>query len=142
MRYFTLSPQVVGGIGPRTVLSRVRHPPIVTCLHYEFDVWPQDDLIEGFPCFIVTPRLAAAIGAAEPTGVTFDGVEATKAGTCEDLHPHEMLPEFVWMQITGTPGVDDFGADALARLVVSERALQVLKTFSLKNCEVTDFEPQ
>jgi hypothetical protein len=59
--FFQLEPEVAGGLGPHSVLDTSVHPPIVLKLHYEFDGQPCDDVLEAFPSYIVTHRLAVAI---------------------------------------------------------------------------------
>ena len=58
MRYFILEPEIAGGWGERTVADTGIFPPTVTALHYRFDGWRGDELLESFPCFIVTDRFA------------------------------------------------------------------------------------
>jgi hypothetical protein len=141
MNYFFLQPEVAGGLGEDTVLTRDTHPPIVTKLHYEIDVWLGDALLEGFPCFILIPELAEAIVRAELTGAGIAPVKVTPSGIFEDLNPGRKLPEFRWLKLAGMPGRDDMAADEKGNLVVSERALRILKRFQLKHCEVAPWVP-
>lgn len=140
MRYFVLSPEVAGGLGENSAMSRERHPPIVSRLHYEMDVWMGDELLEGFPCFLVTSRLAHDIEQAKLCGAGFDVVELTLSEQFKALDPDRRIPEFAWLRVSGTPGRDDFGADVAGRLVVSEKALRVLRARSLNHCEVAGFQ--
>jgi hypothetical protein len=51
----------------------------------------------------------------------------------------------LWFKFVGKPGVDDFGlidGPASFPLVVSERALVLLQSFELKECEIKDFHPK
>lgn len=51
------------------------------------------------------------------------------------------LPELNWLKITGKAGIDDFGLtplDAPVDLVVSGRALDLLQTFQLQECEIIE----
>ena len=77
MRYFKIDPEHVGGVGPRTVLDFSDHPPIVKRLHFEFEVWLGDDLVQGYPCYLVTKRLGERINAGGFTGVRFREAEVT-----------------------------------------------------------------
>ena len=74
------------------------------------------------------------------TGVRFDKVEVTASELFEQLYPNRRLPKFVWLQIIGKPGQDDFGMAKGLMLVVSERALEVLKGLGISNALVTPFE--
>ena len=53
MRY-TLEPEVPGGWGTGIEVDNSCHPPIVKRLHIEFDGWCGDELLECYPCFIVS----------------------------------------------------------------------------------------
>jgi hypothetical protein len=136
MRYYTLEPEVAGGIGPRTVMDRSTHPPIVTTLHYVMDGWLGDELLEGFPVFIVTQRLGVAIKHAGLTGVRTEEVQLTVSDEFQELYPKRPIPPFFWLKITGKPGVHDFGMSKNHRLVISDRALQLMR---LRHCGITDF---
>jgi len=59
VQYYTLSPEVAGGIGRNTVMMRTQHPPIVSHLHYELDGWLGDDLLEALPGFVWVGRFPA-----------------------------------------------------------------------------------
>ena len=139
MHYFVLSPEVAGGLGKNTVMSRTEHPPSVSRLHYELDGWLGDDLVESFPCFVVTSRLADGLGRSSLSGVELREVEITTSEQFRELYPDRLIPTFAWLHVVGKPGSDDFGADAQGRLVVSEKAFHLLKTFALDNCDIFEY---
>lgn len=136
MEYFTVEPEVAGHLGPLTIMERWVHPPIVRCLHYEFDGWLGDELLECFPCFIVSDRVRGACEARRLTGGSFDTVVVTKSEVFRELHPSLDLPPFVWLKVTGTAGVDDFGVSKDFRLVASSVALAVLKSFTVHHAVI------
>ncbi len=136
MNYYSLNPEVAGGLGSNTVMNRRTHPPAVRRLHYEFEGWLGDALLESFPCFIVTATLGTAIQRANFTGVAVDEVEISTSETFNELQPQQRLPKFVWLQITGKAGRDDFGLSDQHRLVVSGSALRVLQSFPLDHCDI------
>ena len=129
MKYYCVEPEVAGGWGKNTVVdSGLREGPAsVSRLHYEFDGWLGDELLTSTPCFIVSERLAREIEGAQLTGVWFDELEVTTSGEFADLYPTLQLPKFVWLRIDGRPGQDDFGLAKGIRLVVSERAWELIK---------------
>ncbi len=139
MKYFILSPEVAAmGLGVNTIMDRTVHPPIVSYLHYDFDVWLGDDLLEGFPCFIATDRLAEAIQNAGLSGTEFRPVAVSTSEQFKDMYGERELPPFVWLYPSGRSGVDDFGVDATGRLVVSENALALLRTMKIDHCDVSE----
>ncbi len=137
--WFVLGPEVAGGLGPRTVMDRSVHPPSVKHLHYVLDGWLGDDLLESFPCFMVTRRAQKAMLTAGLTGCTFEPVEVTTSPECRERQPHVVLPEFLWLRPGSGVLRDDVAITSDARLVVSSRALAVLQRLALRHCEVEAF---
>jgi hypothetical protein len=137
MSYYLLEPEVAGDFGDDTIMDHSVVPPVVTRLQYRFQDWLGDELLESTPVFIVTERLAGLIEQANLTGYRFDEVDTILDEQAEELAggPIE-LPKFRWLQLTGRPEADDFGASANGSLVVSERALEVLRQGTLENCDI------
>jgi len=73
------------------------------------------------------------------TGVTPSHMEASPSDIFEAFHPGRQLPEFIWLKIAGKPGADDFGIVGNGELIVSAKALTVLKSFHLNHCDVTPY---
>jgi putative NADH-flavin reductase len=134
--YFLLRPEVAGGWGPHIQVDRRLHPPLVTRLHYEFQGWLGDDLLTTFPVFVVTRRLAAALEQSRLTGFQLDDVTISVGDTWRQLYPTRPAPQCRWLKVTGNAGTEDFGLTELAHLVASERALELLRGFTLQHCEV------
>lgn len=139
MNFSYLEPEVAGGLGDDTVIDHSVSPPQVERLNYEFEVWLGDELLESFPCFIVTERLAAEIKHLNASGIRFADVKITRSPEFEELQPGESLPEFKWLQVFGTPGKDDFGIASDGRLVVSDTVLNRLKLYGLSHCDISDW---
>lgn len=139
MSFYQLSPEVAGGFGSNTQLNRTVHPPIVTRLHYEFEGWLGDDLLESFPCYIVTRQLADSLSTNALSGVTYKNVEITQSDVFMDLYPNRQLPEFVWIDITGIPGQNDFGLDDHSRLIVSESVMAILRSYKISHCAISNY---
>lgn len=140
-RYHIVEPEVAGGWGNNTEFTRTPgHPVIIHKLHYQFDGWLGDELIESTPCYIVTERLAAEIERAELTGVVLDEVETSKSEQFDELYPGRELPRFMWLKVDGAVGRDDFGVTADLRLIVSERALALLQNVGIPHALVEPFE--
>lgn len=139
MRYFLVAPEVAGELGDGTVMDASVHPPRVSRLHYEFTDWLGDDLLESFPCYVVTDRCRAAIEQSGFSGCTFAPMKATASDTFLELHPGRALPGVHWLKVSGTAGRDDFGLSDDHRLTVSERVLDVLEALGIEHAEVEDF---
>jgi hypothetical protein len=140
MTYFQLEPDVAGGLGENSVVKHGPRP-VVTRLHYEFEGWFGDDIVETTPCFIVTKRLAEALKQTGLQGAELRECEISTSDEFEELFPDVELPEFLWLYVFGEAGRDDFGKTADDCLVVSEKILDLLKTFNIDGCEVHEYPP-
>ena len=141
MRYFQVQPEVAGGFGPHTILdtsaNRLAHHAVQR-LHYVFDGWLGDEIIGSTPCLLVTQRLADSIKRHGLTGVNFDQVEISRSTLFDEMYPDRELPSFVWMKVDGTKWAADLFFAETGRLVVSERAWELMKAFAT-NAIVSDF---
>ena len=139
MDYFLVEPEVAGGIGPESVVDTTKHPPVVTKLHYQFDGWLGDVLIESFPVFIITEDGREVLERYRLSGMTFEIVATSRSQLFMDLHPGRVLPAFHWMKVHGQIGRDDFALADDARLVMSHRALSLLRDLGLEHAVVKKF---
>ena len=106
MNYFVLEPEVAGSLGPHTVMDRNSHPPVVAHLHYEFDGWLGDAIVESFPCFLVTEELWKRLSQAGALGALEAAAEVSTSSQFFEVNPTVELPKYVWLQVTGRAGVD------------------------------------
>jgi hypothetical protein len=136
MSFYFLEPEVAGGLGEFTIIDRSVFPPAVTSLHYVFDGWLGDDILESFPCFIVTDRLASGLVERRFSGIALDTVHITVSAQFRQDHPDRQLPHFNWLRVHGRAQLDDFGLGEDNRLVVSERAFNLMRQFCLEHCDV------
>lgn len=148
MRFFSLGPEAAGELGSNTIGNTKERPHRIERLHLELTFWPEDDLIDAYT-YVCTKRLAETLTASTLTGFQIDQIyEISKGDQFEisaNSHKGHHLPEFVWLKINGKAGVDDFGlvqGPCALPLVVSERALQVLKAGELSHCKVVSFSDQ
>ncbi len=131
-----IEPEVAGGLGPLTEIENNNvYPPKVLKLNYLFEGWLGDDIIEAFPCFIVTERLGLEIQRKALSGIQFDEVYISKSLEFEELYPNKKVPIFWWMKIIGSYLKDDFSLAIDYRLVISEKAFKVLQNFNVQNAE-------
>jgi hypothetical protein len=139
--FYRVDPEVAGDWGENTVFTKKPgKAAVVHKLHYEFKTWLGDELLESTPCFIVSEHLAQMIEQAGLSGFMFDQVEISKSEIFEELHPDQALPNFVWLKVNGLPRQHDFGVTLRNELVVSERALQVLKEARLSHAEIVELK--
>jgi hypothetical protein len=136
--FYQVGPEVAGGWGEGTIADTTVHPPVVHRLHYRFDGWLGDELLESFPCYIVTRGLAERLAESDLNGFELRPVEVSRSPMFEEQHPGRPLPPFKWLWVTGRAGAHDFGLAGGSRLVVSDRARDLLMGYELGQCA---FEP-
>ena len=136
--YFYIEPEVSGGFGDNSVIDTTVHPPKVYKLHYQFDGWLGDELLESFPCFIISEALAQELEREHLSGFTLEDVEVTKSEQFEELYPRKALPKFFWLQVKGSAARDDLGVAEDHRLVVSESALNTLRKGKIEEADIEE----
>lgn len=137
--YFILEPEVAGGLGEQTIMDNGKHPPVVTKLHYEFDGWLGDEILESFPCFIVTSEVRNALENSTLSGYSFQEAIITTSPTFLEIYPDRHLQDFCWLKIHGAAGKDDVGLTSDGRLTVSENALAILRHFRIDHCQISEW---
>lgn len=135
MRYL-IEPEVAGGWGGHTVADTSRHPPLVSKLHYQFDGWQGDDLLESFPCFIVSESLRDGLIAAGITGFEIDEVEISKSEEFSSDAALGDLPKFFWLKIVDDELSADVGISSDYRMSISERALNVFRKYNIGHADI------
>ena len=137
--FWSLEPEVAGELGDGSVLDTSVHPPHVSKLEYTLTGWLGDELLETFPCHIVTESLGAALISARLIGFQLDDVEVAVSDEFKEMSPGRSLPNFKWLKATGRAGVDDFGLSGEHTLVVSDAALRQLRQHTLSQCDVEEY---
>lgn len=135
-RFYQISPEVPGGLGVRTQFNKNTVPWEIEKLHISFDGWLGSDLLNVSPVFFVTAHLMNEISSNRLTGILkFDTVEVTVSEIFNQLHSNKVLPSFFLLRINGVPYKDDFGKTEKNKLIVSQRAYDLLKSFELSIAE-------
>ncbi len=138
--YRFIEPEVAGGLGKQSQLDNSFFPPLIKNLHFEFEGWVGDDLVESFPCYIVTERLRKGIESEQLSGISFDQVLVSKSETFLELYPDRELPNFFWAKINGESNRDDFFITEKNGLAISEKAYSLLKSYNIDQADVENLE--
>ncbi|MCA1194496.1 MULTISPECIES: hypothetical protein [unclassified Saccharopolyspora] len=143
MAFHKIRGNAAGDLGENVVLDTSVHPPGVEHLHFAIDAWAGADLIGRFPVLLVTRRLADALESSGLAAFELRDAEITFEPEADEVRAEQGIdafPEFQWLVVTGTAGQDDLGVTELARLVVSDRALDVLRQFNLEGCKIENYQ--
>ncbi|GEN73833.1 hypothetical protein [Chryseobacterium lathyri] len=134
--YKLIEPEVAGGLGDKTEMDNSFFPPLIKTLNYEFDGWLGDDILESFPCYIMTEVLRKGVEAEGLTGIYFSEVLISKSETFLELYSNRDLPNFFWAKISGEPYKDDFFITEQNTLAISEKAYFLLKKYSINHADI------
>jgi hypothetical protein len=129
--YYFVFPEVAGGLGPKSIIENSTFPPKVITLDYQFDGWLGDDLLETFPCFIVTERLRDGLSKSKLKGFLFSNMIISKSSTFESLYPKKDLPPFYWLQVNGKILIDDFSVTDSGELIVSAQSKDLISNYEI-----------
>lgn len=141
--YHALQSDVPDENGEHMQLDTSVHPPRIIHLHLTLDNWDGDEIIESFPVYVVTDRLGKALSNAGLSSFTLRNAEITLAPEEQavlDRHGISELPNFQWLDVTGTAGRDALGITDRVQLVVSDSALAVLQQFRMEHCLVEEYD--
>ncbi len=136
---YVLQPEVPGELGGHTIMDTNVHPPIIKYLHITFQGWLGDELIECFPCFLVSERLKELLSDSDLNGFDFSECEIDTSEEFILLQPGVKVPVFYWLKMSDNPGKDFFINSSL-NLQVSERGWALLKEVSINHCDVNPID--
>lgn len=101
------------------------------------DFWPADDLFSIAPLFFVTERLRSILKSKKFPELEFKKITRIVRGSNFVANfPDAELPDWYWeIKINGNIGVDDFSVWQNSFLIVSERALHLLRDNHVTHAE-------
>lgn len=142
--FYKLNPQYCGVFGRKTLYAGelTDTPPVIYRLHGEFNIYPDDELVEVSRHFLGTEELAETIKAMQPrtTGLYVDEATLTTTPEFRRNYPGRDLPNLKWFKITGKAGIDDFGMSKEFNLIVSERVMHEIRN-RINNCQIHFYDP-
>ena len=149
MRFFAILPEAAGQMGNNCIHGEITARPVeIIQADFEFQFWPHDDLLCGFYIFACSASLAEALVTSGLNGFELAKLDVSfeeRFYQWAELHKGEQLPEYQWLKIVGRAGIEDFGlvqGQTELPLVVSERALTLLKQFKLQHCDIETYSGQ
>lgn len=137
--FYLIEPEIAGGLGDHTEIDTEVRPPVVKSLEYRLEGWLGDELLESFPCFIVTESLAERIRDSKLSGFSLAPITVTTSPEFEELYTKISLPVFLWLKIKGQAEVDDFGLTPDFRLVASQRAMDTLSEAQINHADIEEY---
>jgi hypothetical protein len=153
MKLYFLEPEVSGGHGEHTIYGTEEDIAIegisgkVKYLHYEFEGWLGDDLLESTPAFIVSSNLGTELENSDFSDYKLEKCLITTSDDFKEMYPNKNIPEFSRFIPLGKIEVEgdnfkNWSGDHVClspkgELVVTQDALDFFKRVSIDNCFIT-----
>ncbi|MRX72842.1 hypothetical protein GJU40_11865 [Bacillus lacus] len=153
MILYFLEPEVSGGHGQYTIYRTEEEVATegisdkVKYLHYEFEGWLGDDLLESTPAFIVSSKLRTELENSKFIDYKLEECLVTKSDEFIKMHPDKEIPNFIRFIPLGKIEIEEenfknwsghhFCLSPKGELVVTQEALDFLYSFSIDNCFIT-----
>lgn len=153
MILYFLEPEVSGGHGEYTVYGTEEEIATegisekVKYLHYEFEGWLGDDLLESTPAFIVSSKLGTELENSDFIDYKLEECLITKSDEFIEMYPDKEIPIFSRFIPLGNIEVEEekfknwsghhFCLSPKGELVITQEALDFLNRFSIENCFIT-----
>ena len=153
MILYFLEPEVSGFHGIETIygtdedIAEMGISGKIKFLHYEVEGWLGDDILESTPAFIVSSELVGELKKSKLKDFKLEECLITGSDVFIELYPTKELPSFTRFIPLGTVELEgeyfnnwsgqDFCLSPKGELVITKKALDVLNTFSIKNCDIT-----
>ena len=149
MMLYLLECEVAGGLGEDTIIDAQKN---ILYLDYEFAGYMGDEILETIASFVVTFNLAKDIENNNLSGYQFQKIGISTNEGFYDFNQEEEIKDFgLRLMPIGTVKVnkdntyqtwtgEDFCLSDTKCLVVTERALNVLKKHKMNYCEITELK--
>jgi hypothetical protein len=137
---YQIYPEVAGNIANSEFIDVKARPPLIKKLVYEFDGWPDDDIITSIGIFIVTKKLKERIENENATGAIFDQVHTIVSEQFIQLHGDKGISIFYWLKVDEYNTKLDFFRSPNHRLIVSLKGFNILNQFQIKNADIEEYE--
>ena len=141
-KYFVLEPEIAGQLGEHTIMDSSTHPPKIEKLHFVFDGWLGDDIVATFPSYLVSEKLYELLKNSKLKGFKFDTCLISLSYTFRELLPNTQLPQFYWMQVTGSDEKADFRLNKKNYLTLSENAFNLLKKTKIQHSDIYELNKE
>lgn len=134
MKYYIVTPAAEAETGEEAIFSSSGHSRKIVFLHVYLVTYPESDLIQAYPAFIVTKKLRLAIESAGISGAKFLPCKVSKDPQYDDYSYTTDLPEMFGLEPDGVENVDDIVSYNEAEFKASDRFVRLLKSFAHDGC--------
>jgi hypothetical protein len=140
MKFYKIHPEVPGGLGANTIYNKDVAPWELTHPHLIFDGWLGGDILKISNCYLITEDLKKSREFSGLSGIlSYEPIDIELSQTFNNLYPNKKLPKIYRIIINGVKGIDDFWMLDYYKLVISEKALNILKKYNISDMEIEEY---
>lgn len=146
MKYYMIKPEVAGELGDNSkIIYEAGRIKEVTFLEFVFCDWLGDEILTARPCYMITKNLMDDFVTNGIRGVKYEDVQISFSEDFLEMYEDTSeMPAFVRLvplnkvECFGEDMEDDIYADKCNRLIVSEKALEILKRHKIDHCDIEE----
>jgi len=109
---------------------------------FSWDFWSGEPLFHDVPYLFVRRSVGEALANSGLTGFSLREVETGKSAEWDASAGHPEPEPVMQLEVHGQHGADDFGMQNKVDLVLSDRALDLLKAHGLRRSDLFPYEPE
>lgn len=147
MKYYVIYPEVAGELGEKSeIIYESGKIKDVVSLEYVFTGWQGDEILTTHPCFIITENMKNSIIMAKLKGAKIENIKIAFSEEFIELYGKIDVPNFFRIKPTDLyeKNIDnldnDFYYNRYKDLVISEKALEVIKKHKIDMCLIEEIE--
>ena len=138
MKYYFVKPAAEAEIGEEATAS-TDYPRKITFYHVYLVNFPESELIQAYPAFLITKKLRSAMESEGITGANYLPCKISKDPQYDDYSNARELPELFGFEPCGAENIDDIVMYDEMEFKASDRFVKLLKSLPHEGC---DFKEQ
>ena len=135
MKYYIVTPAAEAETGEEAIFSSKDNPRKIIFLHVYLVTYPESELIQAYPAFIVTKKLRSAMESTGISGAKFLPCKVSKDPQYDDYSNTPDLPEMFGLEPFGVEDIDDIVFYSGTKIKASDRFVRLLKSLAHDGCE-------
>jgi len=139
MKNYIVTPATEAETGEEAIFSSNDDPRKIIFLHVYLVNYPESELIQAYPAFLVTKMLRSLMESAGISGASFLPCKISKDPQYDDYSYTTELPEMFGLEPFGVENIDDIVPYNETELKASDRFVRLLRSLPHDGCR---FEEQ
>lgn len=134
MKYYFVQPAAEAEIGDEASASE-DYPRKITFYHVCLINFPESELIQAYPAFVITKKLRSAMESEGISGANFLPCKVSKDQQYDDYSNYRELLELFGFEPCGVENIDDIVMHNEIEFKASDRFVRLLKSLAHDGCD-------